>query len=129
MTERGVRAALLGGTLLLVACSMAWSSLSFGADDHRSERLADAGLALVARAELSTYGAQGSFKSFSPQPSDRRSALPQLDLGSAYDDLSFDALLDAGGKLEIRAMSRPDSVRAGRISPLLKTVDLEQPQY
>ncbi len=126
MNDRPLLTGLYGVSGLLVLASFAWPSLFGQRDETRANALAEAGLQRVIEGERAAFAAQGRYVPFGPANVDRRSALPQLHLGPEFDDLSFDALLDPDGALQIRAMSRLDAVRVGRIPPVLKTATLAE---
>jgi len=114
----GVALALGGATLVL---SMAGEG-GHAARDRDAARVA---VRRIAEAEQASFARHGRYATFGPTEAGRRVMLPGIDLGPATDaDFSFDALLDRAGTLHVRAMSRAEAVRAGRVAPLLEPIDL-----
>ena len=126
MNDRRIVTGLYGAAALMGAGAFVCPPLLDRRDGARTSAVAEAGLQLLADAERTLFAAEGRFAGFGPAAADRAAVLPHARLGAEFDDLSFDAMLDRQGVLQLRAMSRAEAVRAGRAVPLVKTLQLVQ---
>ncbi len=121
----------LGATLLCGAAVLlagAGLTVPFGDGEllARSRATARDGLQRIIAAEQ-TRSQKGRFAAFGPAEAERHAALgSETDLGPAAELFTFDALPDGPGRVRVRAVSRAEAVRSGRVAPLLETADLEQ---
>ena len=115
---------MAGAALLLVVIPLA---IPFGPRDlsGRSRALAQDALARIVAAERAAAEKGQRYVPFGPSDAERRAAFGLLDLGPAADSFSFDTLIDRAGRLHVRAVSRAEVVRAGRVAPVLESADLE----
>ncbi len=102
------------------------AALRYARPDHvpSTQAQAEAALGQIAAREHAAWQAAGHYALFGPADADRRVALPGLDLGAAQDAFTFDAVTDEAGTLSIRAISRTEAVRAGRVTPFMATTAL-----
>ncbi|MBV9735365.1 MAG: hypothetical protein JO209_05605 [Acidisphaera sp.] len=101
-----------------------WREWSLSHAEAGSERRAQAIVQRVAEWERSVLAQQHRFAVFGPTEAELRSALPGFDPGPAMQDFSVDALIDGKGVLHLRAVSRPEAIRDGRVGPVMATADL-----
>lgn len=94
--------------------------------DSRTRHAAEAGLDALQAAERSHLAAHQRFARFGPSAAELAAALPGTTLPNA-DDFAFDGLPDAAGVLHLRAITRPDAVADGRVSPMVVARDLRGP--
>lgn len=125
MSDTPLVATLYGVSGVLVLATFAWPAMAPRPDQARARGVAEAALARIAEGERAALTGGGRYVPFGPTEAERKAALPGLDLGPEADKLSFDAVLDREGVLHLRAVSRPEAVRAGRIAPVLSSMELK----
>ena len=121
------QATLFALSAALVAAGPLWSSLVLGRREARSHAAADGALARIASQEREWRTAHGRYAPFGPAAAEREAALPGLALDPGAQDFVFDAApdpADDAGALRVRAVSRPEAIRAGRVVPLLSVTVL-----
>lgn len=109
----------------LVAAAFAWPSWSLQGIEAHTRQTAQAALEHIADAEQALEAKHRAYAAFGPAPGELQAALPGLDLGPAGADFAFDALPDPAGALRIRAVSRPEAIRARRAAPLVMELVLK----
>ena len=97
-----------------------------GNRDEATRRSAEAGLDALQAAEHGRLATHKPFAPFGPTAAEMAAALPGVDVPQAA-DFAFDALPDASGVLHLRAVTRPDAVAGGRVTPLLLGRDIAGP--
>lgn len=125
VTGRVLSAGLYGVALMLGGTTLVLSMAGKGQHAARDRDAAQVAVRRIAEAERASFARHGRYATFGSTAAERRVAVPGVDLGPAVDaDFSFDALLDQEGTLHIRAVSRAEAVRTGRVAPLLEPADL-----
>lgn len=121
---RWLHAGLYGLAIALAATTLVWPSWNLQRREARARVEAETALGRLAARERDFLSAHHRYAVFGPGAAERQAALPGVELGQAVADFDFDAMLDRAGALHVRAVSRPDAIRAGRVVPLLIAVDL-----
>ncbi|MBV9785695.1 MAG: hypothetical protein JO264_17965 [Acidisphaera sp.] len=117
-------AGLYSAAAVLIAATVAWPPWSLHRQQARTRLEAETALQSIVARERSFLAAHHRYVAFGPSPTDRQAALPGAGLGQAEADFDFDAILDRAGVLRVRAVSRPDAIRDGRVTPLLTATEL-----
>ena len=118
---------LLSGAAVLLAAAGLIVPFGDGELLARSQAAARDGLQRIIAAERTRWQQQGRLASFGPADAELRATLgSDIDLGPAAELFTFDALPNGPGRLQVRAVSRAEAVRSGRVAPLLETLDLEE---
>ena len=127
LTHKLPAAVLLGAAALTVAAATIPLVRSSSLETF-SKNEADEALARLADRERKIAAQFDRFQPFGPSAAERTAVLGRIDLDPATENFTFDGLLEADGRLRLRAVSSVDAVRAGRAAPGLHVLDLPQPQ-
>jgi len=115
---------LYGVAAALLAATVAWPSWTLQRREAWTRGEAEAAVQRLVGGERTFLSAHRRYAAFGSAATDRQAALPGIDLGQAAADFDFDAMLDRTGVLRVRAVSRPDAIREGRVVPLLIATEL-----
>jgi len=125
MTARRARLlelALWAASAGFVGATFAWPTLSGTCGAGAAQAVAEKALASVADGERAYFAKNGRFVAFAPD--DRQAKLPDLALEAEAAALAIDARVEQNGALRLRAVTRPEAIRDGRLAPVLHTVEL-----
>lgn len=125
MTARRARMlelALWAASAGFVAATFAWPTLSASWGAGAAQAIAEKALVSVADRERAYFAKNGRFVAFAPD--DRQVKLADLALPIEAEALAIDARVEQNGALRLRAVTRPEAIRAGRLAPVLHTVEV-----
>lgn len=125
MTGRRARMlelALWAASAGFVTATFAWPTLSGSWSEGAARAVAEKALASVAERERAYFAKNGRYVAFAPD--DRQGKLPDLALNPDADALAIDARVEQNGAVRLRAVTRPEAIRDGRLAPVLQTVEL-----
>lgn len=121
---RPAEAGLYALAVALLTATVVWPSWSVRRQAVRARLEAEAAVATIVAREHTFLSAHHRYIAFGPTPIDRQAVLPGPSLGQADADFAFDGIIDRTGTLRVRAVSRPDAIRDGRVAPLLIATEL-----
>jgi hypothetical protein len=111
----------------MLTTTVVWAPLHLRAADRDTRTVAEAALDQIATSERAALHALGRYVAFGPSVQERQAAFPQLQLDPQTAAFQFDAIALDDRSIRLRAVTTPQGITEGAVTPLSLSRDLAAP--